>query len=459
MADPELQHQIDQLQLKLNAMKALAANGENSVVNSGDLEKPPALAAGSQQAHAPNSDIDAQKELAAIAMIADASERTAAITHKAGIISAQTGISTEQIASGLSAKVESIIAAQAHDPSLYVTNFMPKGGQVNAGVDVGKAGLSGGSFGAQTPAYETNMGNFAAFAGAAINPEGDVDNATIGAKYVSPAFKSNGFTGVGIAIAALTHPLNDKALDAGDISLTGGTAIWHDKTGLSSITTISTNGNADDLIVGQDFSKNFLKTDDGTDLAVHIGGSYAAADNNAGAVAGVLAKTSLGGGVTGWVGADMTAQKLGEINDLGGQLKVGLNFGEASSSEPATLDVSQRTAPSNIASASYTSVQGSDAKHHGVSVIADTEKTKASPAPISSPNNEEGNTIAEMSKTYYALEHHPKQQKAYLNDTAATFAKNTGLDLPVAKQIVLNLFDFEHSKLASTAPNIGTELL
>ena len=388
--------------------------------------------------------LNAQKELEALATIANDKERAEAIKAKAMVISELTGVDLEAASNGLAKKVDAIIASQAQPPSNYVTNFMPENGQAIVSSGVNRDGITGANLTLQTPSVETKAGNFAGFAGGGINAEGDVPAATLGAKYVTPAFNAGDFTGVGIGVASASIPLNGDELNAGNVGLTAGAAIWHNKTGISSITTASTDGKLGNLILSQDFSKNLASFEGDTTLSGHVGGAYDVGNEKGSVMAGLMAKTRVSEDATAWVAADVAVQDLGGASDVAGMVSVGLN-GEKNkpkNAENASLDFNpdrhNQYAQSEILTNSTTPNQ-----HHVPSQNAPVASSKSN-AETKEVRKEEG-TIASMSSEYYALEGHTKQQQAYLNNAAKTFSQNSGMDIRAAREVVLNLFEYEHN--------------
>lgn len=391
--------------------------------------------------------LNAQKELDALAAIADDKERAEAINAKAMVISELTGVDLVAASNGLAKKVDAIIASQAKPPSNYVTNFMPENGQAVVSSGINRDGITGGNLSLQTPSVETKAGNFAGFASSGINAEGDVPAATLGAKYVTPAFKAGDFTGVGIGVASASIPLNGDELNAGNVGLTAGAAIWHNKTGISSITTASTDGKLDNLILSQDFSKNLASFEGETTLSGHVGGAYDVGNEKVSVVAGLMAKTRVSKDATAWVAADVAMQDVGGVNDVAGMVSVGVNGDRDKSrnAENASLDFKSdrpnEYARSMLLADGHTANGRQDAQENtpAISIPTATVKPEAEPA-----KKEEG-TIASMSSEYYALEGHAKQQQAYLNNAAKTFSQNSGMDIRAAREVVLNLFEYEQN--------------
>lgn len=384
-----------------------------------------------------------KQELDVLAAMPDVTKRTEAINQKAQMIADQTGVSIAQIEAGLTEKVEKIVASQLKDPSIQVANFMPYGGQATIGTSFDQKGVSGATASLQTPSLDTKAGSFAGFGNLNMNGEGDLQNGTLGAKYVTPAFKSENFTGVGIAVASVTAPLNGQDFDASNVNATIGAAVWHNQTGISSITTASANGKASGFVIAEDLSKNIYQTEQGTIVAVHGGGAYDVLNSQGNLGAGVMAKTSLGGNLSGWIAADAVVNNVGGTNDPAYMLTLGINGEKPSTNQPsghATTAEALNAVKEKFQSPSITASNfQADNKNAPLAATIETAKARAA-TPILA---EETSTIGEMSKAYYALEHNEKQQKEFLNDAAKTFAKNSGFEIPVAKQMVQNLFEHE----------------
>lgn len=387
------------------------------------------------------ADLDkARKELEALAAIADSEEREKAIYDRANVISELTGTPVTEVTNGMLKKIDEIIASQSQPPSDYVTNFMPKNGQAVVGAGFNQEGINGGNVTLQTPSLETKTGNFAGFVSSGINSTGDLTAATVGAKYVTPAFKSGDFTGVGIAAVSTSIPLNDAEMDASNVSATVGAAIWH-KSGVSSISTLSTDGKLGNLIIGQDFSKNLAQFDNGTTLAAHLGGSLnVGGDTTTNILAGFMVQTRLTKDLTGWAAVNAELQDVGRKNDVAGMLNFGLNgTPEESKASEEVHHNSRSSTPNQYAR--------SEMLNNTPTTYGSTTNYQATvPVQKNEPKNTENEdgTIAVMSREYYALEGHKKQQQAYLNNAAKTFSENSGMDIGVSRQFVLNLFENEH---------------
>lgn len=444
MADLELEQRIEALQKELEQMKALAAQASKEATSADALEKPPVVdkePVSQNQGGQPTD--NAPKELQTLAAIKDDAERAEAIKQKAGLITEQTGIPIEQTMAGLSNKVDALIAAHAQPPSTYVSNFMPKGGQATVSAAVGQDGFTGGGATLQTPSLETDAGSFAAFANGELNADGDLQAAGAGLKYVSPAFKSNGFTGVGIGVVSASSPLDGKDFDAGNIGITAGAAVWLDKTGTSLIPTVSTNGNGDSLVTGLDFSQDLFQTDDGTVLSAHFGGNYDVLNDTGGVAGGVIAKTPVNRYITAWAGPDITVQNLFSKNDWAGLLKVGLNFGANNAPNDNSTKLDHSNVPIRPNEFAQSVVVNPGAGYQSSPSESNVQTAPKQQENAAIPKTEEGNTIREMSKVFYALK--GDKQQAYLADAAKVFSENSGVvDLRTAKEIVLNAFQYEH---------------
>lgn len=387
------------------------------------------------------ADLDkARKELEALAAIADSGGRAKAINDRANVISELTGTPVTEVTNGLLNKVDEIIASQSNTASAHVGNYMPINGQAILEIAFDHKGISSYRGTLQTPSLETKVGNFAGLVSGGVNSVGDLTAATVGAKYVTPAFKSGDFTGVGIAAFSTSIPLNDAEMDASNVSATVGTVIWH-KSGVSSISTLSTDGKHGNLIIGQDFSKNLAQFDNGTTLAAHLGGSLnVGGDTTTNILAGFMVQTRLTKDLTGWVAANAELQDVGRKNDVAGMLNVGVNGTPAESRESEEVHLDARSSTPNQYARSEMlnntpTTYGSTTNYQAVAPVQKNEPKNT--------ENEDG-TIAVMSREYYALEGHKKQQQAYLNNAAKTFSENSGMDIGVSRQFVLNLFENEH---------------
>lgn len=444
MADLELDKRIEAVQKELEQLKAQAAKqASRDAANTDELEKPPVIDIRpiSQNQDSQPAD-NAQKELQALAAIKDEAERAEAIRQKASLITKQTDIPIEQTMAGLSNKVDALIAAHAQLPSTYVSNFMPKGGQATVSTGADKDGLTGGGATLQTPSLETEVGSFAAFANGELDAKGDFQAAGAGLKYVSPAFKSNGITGVVIGAVSASSPLDGKDFDAGKIGFTAGVVAWLDKTGTSLITSVSTNVKGDNLVSGLDLSQNLFQTDGGTVLSAHLGGNYDVLNGTGGAVAGVMGKIPINRYLSAWVGPDIAVQNLFSKNELTGLLNVGL-VGENNVSDdnkPKSDHSNAQIRPNEFA---QSVVVNPEAGHQSSQSASNVQTAPKQQENATIPKTEEGNTIAEMSKVFYALK--GDKQQAYLADAAKVFSENSGMNnIGAAKEIVLNAFQYEH---------------
>lgn len=392
------------------------------------------------------ADLDsARKELGALAVIANSEQRMKAIYDKATVISELTGAQVSMVVEGMVKKVEAIIASQSQLPSDYVSNFMPDNGQAILSADLNQEGIIGSNITLQTPNLETKVGNIAGFVTSGIDAEAKVTAVAAGAKYVTPAFQSGEFKAVGIGVVSASMPANNAEMDASNISVTAGAAVWH-KSGISSITTLSTDAKLGNLIIGQDFSKNLAQWENDTRLAAHVGGTYDVCNASTNITAGVMAQTRLTNEFTGWASADITLQDVGGKGEPVGMLKIGVNGTPASKHESSVEeDFNLRPVTHNRYAESEVLLSSTD-KNHFEKAQSNQNNFAESVGVGSRQTKGEEDTLASMSREYYALEGHKRQQQAYLNNTAKNFSEMSGLDIRTSRQFVLNLFEYEHEQ-------------
>lgn len=277
-----------------------------------------------------------QEVVVALADISDEKARERELTKTA----MQLGGNFTQVSQHLSNEVKAYLAQhQDAGPSLNVTQFnTPVGGlqvQGNAAFDQnGKLAGSGTSL--QTGVMDNSYGAASVGVATALDAQGKLTTVSPYGKYVGPAFGTEASSPVaGVPIAAVTAniPINGN-FEAKNVDMTAGVAAWHKKTGISSITTVTTDAAGSKAVVGQNFSGNVYSGDD-VKVALNAGVSHDFVGSKTGVSGGVLVRGDVNEHVQLYAGANVVVNDIGRANDLGVGFQLGANFDFNEKSAPA----------------------------------------------------------------------------------------------------------------------------
>ncbi|MDD2833368.1 MAG: hypothetical protein PHD12_05085 [Methylotenera sp.] len=268
-----------------------------------------------------------------------------------------------------------------------------------------------------------------------------------GVNYVGVPFRAGDLDVVAVGNATASLPTEGEFKGENVSLLAGGIVKAHEKDSANYTAAVITNAALNDLSVYGRVSKP-LYNDGKTVVTGYTEGAYNIPSETLGAGAGVRLDQSLGKGNGVYFQA---AANVPDVSDpaLTASLRLGYMWG---GSEPKS-EIEQRlsqyqvqpvVSPHQHADTVITYAQSNQPVAMAARA-ADTEK--AAMGAVGKENQTlEDTRIAEMSKVYFSLADDQKSQTAYLNEAAKTFSKNSGFELNAAKEVVLNLFEYEHEK-------------
>lgn len=268
-----------------------------------------------------------QELVVALADITDEKAREQQLTKTA----MELGGNFTQVSQYLSNEVKSYLAQhQDKGPSLNVTQFnTPVGGlqvQGNAAFDQ-EGKFVGSSTSVQTGVMDNSYGAASVGVTTALDAQGNLTTVSPHAKYVGPAFgteASSPVAGVPIASVGVNVPMNGD-LQRENVNGMVGVAAWHKDTGVSSITTVSTNAALDGVTVGENLSGDVYR-DENVRVALNAGVNHNFGDHTTGASGGVLVRGDVDRHVQLYAGANVGVSDIGGTNDVGVGVQLGANF-------------------------------------------------------------------------------------------------------------------------------------
>ncbi|PKO47055.1 MAG: hypothetical protein CVU29_03765 [Betaproteobacteria bacterium HGW-Betaproteobacteria-22] len=267
-----------------------------------------------------------------------------------------------------------------------------------------------------------------------------------GVNYVGVPFRVGDLDAVAVGNATVNLPVDGKLTGENVSLLAGGIVKAHEKDSANYTAAVITNAALNDLSVYGRVSKP-LYNDGKTVVTGYTEGAYNVPSETLGAGAGVRVDQSLGKGNGVYVQA---AANVADVSDpdISANLRLGYMWGGA---EPKS-EIEQRLAQ-------YQAQPVASQHQHADTVItyatnsqlaAGNANAAAEKVSAGAGNREsqplEDTRIAEMSKMYFSLAEDKNAQTAFLNDAAKTFSKNSGFDMNAAKEVVLNLFEYEQEK-------------
>lgn len=257
-----------------------------------------------------------------------------------------------------------------------------------------------------------------------------------------------------VAVGNATMNLNaDGEFNGKNVSLlAGGIVKAHEPDSANYTAAVITNGSFDDLNLYGRVSKPVFN-DGKTTVTTYGEGVYNVPDEKVSLGAGVRVDEKLGHGTGVYLQGSVDAANVNETAALSGSVRVGYTWGGAESKSEIEQRLAQFTTKSD---ASTPTPIMSNQNVKLTSEVSDASDTRASiNSTVQAHQRDEQPTISEMSKTYYALEDNKKQQSEFLDHTAKVFAQNSGFEKDAAKQMVINLFEYEHDKQLQQSPSLG----
>ena len=268
-----------------------------------------------------------QALVVALADIEDEKIRERAITESA----MKFGGNFTQESRHLSDEVNAYLAQHKDvGPSENVKQFnTPVGGlQVNGAVSLNQDGkFAGTATSVQTGVMDNAYGAASVGVATAQNEKGKLTSVAPYAKYVGPAFGTEPSSPVaGVPIAAMTAniPMSGE-FKPEHVDMTVGVAAWHKASGVSSITTVTTDAAGSKVVVGENISGNVYEGG-AVKVALNAGASHDFVNNQTNASTGVLVRADLNAHAQLYAGLNATMSDIGGANAPGVNAQIGVNF-------------------------------------------------------------------------------------------------------------------------------------